>query len=195
MLAAIAQFALPGIVGVVGESYYARNAFPAFYAPSSVISVLPRGYGASILVNVVASGIALQTLATQVSMARNKYKEKAAKDGDTDAEARFSYPKLYAEGFSQHAKEFNCVQRGHQQALETYPVFLAASLIASIRFPLLSTVAGLLWIVARFKWAQGYATGEPSKRYDNFLSKGIWIALIVQLVGAIGSALAIADLL
>eukprot|EP01040_Poterioochromonas_malhamensis_P013033 gene13033-14297_t len=194
MLSAIVKFGLPALLGVVGESYFARTAFPAFYAPSS-LGVLPRGYGASILVNVVVSGIVLQTLATQVSIARNKYKEKAAKDGDIDAEARFSYPKLYAEGFSRHAKEFNCIQRGHQQALETYPVFLAASLVASIRFPLLSTAAGLLWSYARFKYAQGYATGEPSKRYDNFLSRGVWIALIIQLVGAIGSALAIADLI
>jgi len=33
--------------------------------------------------------------------------EAAKKKGDKDAESRYSLPKLYAEGFSQEAKEFN----------------------------------------------------------------------------------------
>jgi len=39
--------------------------------------------------------------------ARKKYMEAAKKKGDKDAESRYSLPKLYAEGFSQEAKEFN----------------------------------------------------------------------------------------
>ena len=61
---------------------------------------------------------------------------------------------LYAEGFSKEAKEFNCHQRAHQQALETYSNFIACSIIGGIRQPLLTSLAGLLYIVARVKWAK-----------------------------------------
>ena len=91
--------------------------------------------------------------------------ELAKKKGDRDAEARYSHPKLYAEGFSQEAKAFNCHQRAHQQALETYPNFVVCSIIGGMRHPLLTSLAGLLYIVARVKWAKGYATGDPMNRY------------------------------
>lgn len=93
-------------------------------------------------------------------------------------------PKLYAEGFSARAKKFNCVQRGHQQALETYPQFLALSFIGGLRFPLTCAAGGALWCYARLKWSEGYATGNPSDRYSHFLSVGIWVGLLIQLLAA-----------
>jgi glutathione S-transferase len=191
----IAQGLLPGVLGVVGESKYAKDIFPAFYNPSSVLPFLPRGYAAVLLVNVVGSGLVMATLGVRVGQARTAFKEKALKNGDKDAEDRFSYPKLYAEGFSREAKDFNCIQRGHQQAIETYTQFVAYSLVAGIKYPLVSTVAGLMWTLARFQWADGYATGAPTRRYEFMLSRGIWIALLMQMCGAIGSILAIADLI
>jgi hypothetical protein len=98
---------------------------------------------------------------------------------------------MYAEGFSQTAKDFNCIQRSHQQgephclvhffksfsffffffflacvallihlcvsssALETFPSFVALSLVGGLRFPILTAAGGLLWCVARLKWAEG----------------------------------------
>lgn len=193
MIAQIASFCLPGAIGLVGENYFARIAFPAFYAPSKLIPFLPCGYGGVLFVNVICSSLAMSVLGAQVGKARSIYKEKAKKDGDADAEERFSYPKLYAEGFSKHAKDFNCVQRGHQQALETYAQFIALSLISGITQPMLTTVGGALWIIARFTWAQGYATGEPSRRYDSFFSKWIWIALLIQLIGATRTVLTVCN--
>jgi len=131
--------------------------------------------------------LAEKTTAAQLKtrQARGACREKALKDGDADAEARFSYPKLYAEGFSEEAKNFNCVQRGHQQALETYTQFVALSLIGGIRHPVLVTAAGLLWCYARVKWAQGYATGDPGKRYTNSkLAWHIWTTLIFVAAAA-----------
>ena len=194
MIVEIARLSIPGIIGLVGENYFVRSAFPAFYTPSSLVSFLPCGYGAVIAINIIGSAFALQTLGTQVGAARKKFIEKAKKDGDVDAEERFSYPKIYAEGFSKHAKDFNCIQRGHQHALETYPQFIVLSLIGGVTQPMLTCVGGLLWMVARFMWAKGYATGEPSRRYENFLSRGVWTALLVQLIGASATALSIANL-
>ena len=105
-------------------------------------------------------------LGFSVGGARSKFVEKASKDGDTDAESRFSYPKMYAEGFSDHARSFNCVQRSHQHTLETYPMVLAFSIIGGLSQPVTTALAGLLWIYARHKWSRGYATGDPKNRYE-----------------------------
>jgi len=115
-------------------------------------------------------------------------KKQQKKKGDADAEARFSYPKLYAEGFSAEAKAFNCVQRGHQQALETYPVFVVLSIIGGLAHPIASSLGGLLWCLARVGWAKGYATGEPEKRYSDFWAPHIWTGLLVQLITALCTA-------
>jgi glutathione S-transferase len=195
LISMIAQMVLPGVLGVLAECKYAKDVFPAFYNASSVLPFLPHGYAAVLLVNVVGSGLVMAVLGTRVGQARTAFKEKALKNGDKDAEDRFSYPKLYAEGFSREAKDFNCIQRGHQQAIETYTQFVALSLVAGIKYPLVSTVGGLVWTVARFQWAGGYATGTPSRRYEFLLSRGVWISLLMQMCGAIGSILAIADLI
>ena len=50
-----------------------------------------------------------------------KYIEKAKAAGDKDAEARFSLPKLYAEGFSQEALEFNCETKRSAARCATFP--------------------------------------------------------------------------
>ena len=98
---------------------------------------------------------------------------------------------MYAEGFSKLSKYFNCVQRGHQQALETFPQYLILSLIGGYHYPIVSTAAGILWSFARWKWAEGYATGNPSERYSKFLSTGIWTSLAILIVASIGTILAV----
>lgn len=188
----VAKIIAPAVGLLAGEHFYIRPTFAPIYGSSSLLPFLPRAYGGVLLVNVVGSSLALIVLGGKVGAARKQFIEKAKKDGDNEAEARFSYPKLYAEGFSELAKKFNCVQRGHQQALETYPSFVALSLIAGIKYPVATMAGGLLWTVARFAWAAGYSTGEPSKRYDNLLAVGIWTSLFVQLAGAIGTIYAIA---
>ena len=151
---------LPAATGLFfAEEVYLKTheLFAPFYQNNRV-------YGAVILVNVVLSGLCITMLGFKVSAARKKYKEKAIKDGEKDAEARFSYPNLYCEGNTANAKFFNCAQRGHQQALETYPQFLAFSYATAMRFPLSAAVLGLLWCYARVQWAAGYAKGDPTGR-------------------------------
>ena len=99
----------------------------------------------------------------------------------------FSYPKLYAEGFSKPARDFNCVQRGHQQALEMLPQFMALSLVGAIRFPITCAIGGILYNIGRLSYAEGYSSGDPAARYAN---KGRWIyfGYFIQLVTASATA-------
>jgi glutathione S-transferase len=183
----------------LAASLYAENSilpvkFPALCAASPFIPALPKAYASVISINVALSSLVLIALGFEVAGARNKFKEKAIKNGDADAEARFSYPKLYAEGFSNEAKMFNCVQRGHQQPLETYTQFVALSLVGGIRYPVTVAGAGIVWVIARFMWAKGYATGEPSRRYDSLIARGVWSSLIAVLVASGGVAASIAGI-
>ena len=159
----------------------------AFYLQkeSSVVPALPKAFGITIITNVVWTSVTLIILGTKVGQARSACKDKALKDGDKDAESRFSYPKLYAEGFSEIAQKFNCIQRGHQQALETYPSFIALSLVTALYFPITASIAGVIWNYARLNWADGYATGDPQKRYTHWSARGIWVSLIVVLFGSL----------
>jgi uncharacterized membrane protein YecN with MAPEG domain len=187
MATSAAKLILPGILLAIGEQKFLRSAYPAFYASSNILPYIPRLYGLVLLVNAVGTAFAMIYLGTMVISARRKCKDKAIKDGDADAEARFSYPKLYAEGFSKPAHDFNCAQRGHQHALETLPSYLILALVAGIYFPFLSAMGGLLWIIARVRYAEGYSTGEVKNRYQSFWSTGVWISLIIQTIGAVGS--------
>ena len=83
-------------------------------------------------------------------------------------------PDRYAEGKSKASREFNCVQRGHQQALETLPSFLLLSLVGGLRHPILTALAGVAWIVGRLRWAELYAKHGPEGRYGSFWSRFIW---------------------
>ena len=115
----------------------------------------------------------------------------ALKDGEDNAEARYSLPNLYVEGCTENAKRFNCIQRGHQHALESYTQYVALSVIGGLRFPIFTAANGLLWIYARRKWAEGYATGDPANRYANWAGKGIWFSLVFGLMATTGTALGI----
>lgn len=193
----IVLFVIKTVVPIAGalaaEHFVLRDKFAHIYAASSALPALelPKAYGAVILVNLVFSGLLLVYLGTKVGGARSSFKEKALKDGDKDAEARFSYPKMYAEGFSEHAKLFNCVQRGHQHALETYTQFIVLSAVGGLRFPVYTVVGGLLWTYARIKWAEGYKTGEPSKRYQSWVAYGIWSSLILLMGASVGTAVSV----
>ena len=174
---------------IVFEERILKKYLEVLYAPSDKVTTVPKAYGLVIAINVIAGGYAILHLGFKVGKARETYKAKAIEEGDKEAEERFSLPKLYAEGFSENAKLFNCVQRGHQQALETLPQFLVYSLVGGVRHPIVVSVAGLIWIIARLKWAEGYASGVPKKRYDHWISSGIWTGLLVPFGASLSTAI------
>ena len=112
-------------------------------------------------------------LGFSVGAARTKFKELAKKDNEKEIEERFSLPNLYVEGNTKWAKAFNCVQRSHQQQLETLTQFFACILVSALVFPLTATLLLFISLVSRYVWAKSYSAsdGDPSKRYDHPLSK------------------------
>jgi glutathione S-transferase len=192
-LIGLAWMIIAPLVGLSFENVYFKSSCSVLYIPSSVLPFVSRLYGGVLLINVVGSSLVLLVLSAKVTRARTICKDKALRDGDSDAEARFSYPKLYAEGFSSVANDFNCIQRGHQHALETYPSFLAMSLIAGIKFPMVACISGLIWSIARIKWAEGYASGVPSKRNESCWAKGGWMSFITLMVAAVASIFSFFD--
>lgn len=131
------------------------------------------------LINVLGTSVSLMYMAVSVGGARNKYK--------------VFYPDMYAKGDDEDSKKFNCVQRGHQQALEIHPSFVFSSLIAGLRHPLTTTLAGALWIASRIRFFNNYANLGAEKRYD-FLSRQHWNALAAVFILATSTSLGLLNI-
>ncbi|XP_076928966.1 uncharacterized protein LOC143593130 [Bidens hawaiensis] len=87
----------------------------------------------------------------QVGRARKKY--------------NLLYPKLYAtEQDTKDHQIFNCIQRGHQNSLESLPIFFVLTVVGGLKHPLICTGLGLAYTVARFFYFTGYSSGDPEGR-------------------------------
>jgi len=110
-------------------------------------------YGYVILTGTLTA-ITMQYLGGRVIGARDKYK--------------VPLPHLYADMTAcQTDKDkelFNCYQRGHQNALESYAQILMFLFVGGLKHPRLASGAGVLWCLGRILYAWGYSTGDPSKR-------------------------------
>ncbi|GLJ16063.1 hypothetical protein SUGI_0267090 [Cryptomeria japonica] len=100
-------------------------------------------------------------MAIQVGKARKRY--------------NVPYPTLYAiESENKDAKKFNCVQRGHQNSLEMMPVFFLLLILGGLQYPVVSSILGVFYCLARYSYFTGYSTGEPQNRLTygkfNFLA-------------------------
>jgi len=134
---------------------------------------VPSEYGYVILVG-VASAFMCTWKSLQVGKARKKYK--------------VNYPTMY----SPDNDMFNCVQRAHQNTLEVLPQFLMVLLIGGARYPIISSLAGLIWIAGRIAYAKGYYTGDPKKRMKGsfgyiglFTLLGTTVATALNIIGVL----------
>lgn len=55
-------------------------------------------------------------------------------------------------------------QRGHQNSLELMPMFFMLMIVGGIKHPLICASLGLVYIMGRYLYFTGYATGNPKNR-------------------------------
>merc|ERR1719235_1623714 len=95
-------------------------------------------------------------LTIQVIMGRKKY--------------NVQYPLLYApKGHKDKNgkvcdEAFNCIQRAHQNTLESWSMVMITMFATGLVYPVASAVSGLFWVLGRFVYGFGYALGNPSFR-------------------------------
>ncbi|CAH1422327.1 unnamed protein product [Lactuca virosa] len=76
-----------------------------------------------------------------------------------------SYPALYAtEGDTKDYKLFNCIQRGHQNSLESLPILFVLMVLEGFKHPFIFSALGLAYTVTRFFYFKGYSSGDPKGR-------------------------------
>jgi glutathione S-transferase len=89
------------------------------------------------------------------------------------------YPKMYAEGDSEEAVGFNCVQRGHQNSLELAPQAFVLQILMGLKFPITASILGVAWALGRILYFTGYASGDPRGRVKGAAVAGlVWLALV-----------------
>ncbi|KAD7478546.1 hypothetical protein E3N88_01682 [Mikania micrantha] len=56
------------------------------------------------------------------------------------------------------------IQRGHQNSLESLPIFFVMMVVGGLKHPLICTGLGLGYTVTRFFYFTGYSSGDPNGR-------------------------------
>ncbi|KAK9062138.1 hypothetical protein SSX86_019324 [Deinandra increscens subsp. villosa] len=117
---------------------------------AGIVELLPKEYG-YILFTLAAYYFVNLYMQIQVGRARKKYK--------------VLYPALYAtEADTKDYKLFNCIQRGHQNSLESLGMFYVLMVVGGLKHPLICTGLGSVYTVARFFYFTGYSSGDPKAR-------------------------------
>jgi glutathione S-transferase len=106
------------------------------------LSTLPSNYGYVFAV-LGGSFFVNGFLTIKVALARKKYGIK--------------YPLLYAPAGHKHEEAFNCVQRGHQNMLESYAIVMLQMCVTGLVYPITASACGLIWSIGRVVYGIGYA--------------------------------------
>uniref|UniRef100_A0A0X3NHA9 Glutathione S-transferase 3, mitochondrial n=1 Tax=Schistocephalus solidus TaxID=70667 RepID=A0A0X3NHA9_SCHSO len=105
----------------------------------------PRYYGGVLLVGVGSFALNM-FLAARVVQGRKKW----------DIQAPLMYHPTN--------EEFNCIQRAHQNYLESLPFFLMSLFVGGLRSPVGAAVVGSIYLVGRVVYYHGYTSGNPKNR-------------------------------
>lgn len=101
------------------------------------------------------------------------------------------YPNLYATpGFHKQADEFNRVQRGHQNMLESWTSFTAASLLGGLKYPIAVSVFGILYGIGNILYLVGYSDTKLDVTTARYKKGGA--LKFVGFLGAVGSCISLA---
>ncbi|OAX44449.1 membrane-associated proteins in eicosanoid and glutathione metabolism [Rhizopogon vinicolor AM-OR11-026] len=100
--------------------------------------------------------------------------------------AGINYPQMYAEKAEVEASEaalrFNCMQRAHQNTLESVPLVFLSTVVAGLKYPVLAAALCATYSTARVIYTVGYKTGQPKRRtFGNLFGS-------VSALGLFGSA-------
>jgi glutathione S-transferase len=180
MLAALAKITAYAGVPFLLEKYLLSGAVSSIGLSGGSTLVLPRAFGWVILSNLVGCSLTTYYLGFGfVGAARKKYGIK--------------YPTMHAvsskEGDDAHM--FNCAQRVHGNALESLPALLALSIAGGLKHPVACACAGLLWCVARVQWANGYISGDPTRRYESKWAMHVWTSIMILLGASCSTAVSL----
>lgn len=127
--------------------------------------VIPDAYG-YVLGSISTTALVVQWMSIKVALARR--------------ECGVKYPKMMADGDDEKSMIFNCTQRSHQNTLETLPLALMCQALMGLKFPIVASVMGFLWVIGRIIYANGYSSGDPAKRIPGSAISGIvYLALII----------------
>lgn len=132
---------------------------------------LPEGYG-----YIPSSLITMGWVLVWQGIMVGRYRKKAG----------IEYPQPYAEKAevkdSTAALRFNCMQRAHQNTLESAPVVFVSTVVAGLKYPALAAAICVAYSLARVVYTIGYKSGKPKKRmYGSAVS-------ILSMLGLLSTA-------
>jgi len=119
-----------------------------------------------------------------VGRARSKYIKLAKEAGEKEVDERYALPNLYAQGTSQYAMAFNCIQRSHQHIFETFTTICVTSVIGAVHYPICTAITTLSYGAGRIALSNGYASGEgdAGNRYSSPLARFMWYGVLCNII-------------
>ena len=171
------------------------------YAPVEDLWGLPRLYGLVIIFNLILPSLFTQLYLafTVVTIGRKRHGYKlpvmyAAVDMHIEDVVQGGAvlsggDASLAQRSLEKAVAYSCYQRAHQNALETFPMFLSLSAAGGARYPIATAIHGACWLLGRIVWTRGYLSATPIKRYDNPLSNLIWFSFFGVMATSTGLAI------
>ena len=146
---------------------------------------LPKEFGLASIVWLAGGTITNALVAGLVMKARKKY--------------GVEYPTLYLSKGDKHEKEFNSVQRGHQNMLETQAMITGMAMFGashSRNFALANTAGGVCFCVGCYLYALGYAASEKNGKGRYKSGGGIkYIGTLVALFTSVYAGLSLAQVI